>query len=311
MRIGWAAVAVAASALVQPLSAQAVCSAPHSSPTLNQSGAVGTLPAGAGWGQVSIYQQRSHEFFGPDGARRSFLAASEFLTRSLFLTGAIGVVEGLELWAQAPVHRLSVESAGGGSESTGLGDIRFAARVGPELFRWAVPLAVRIGVKLPGSEFPVDATVLPLTEGQRDVELSLESGYELGDLPLYLVGWAGYRLRARNEDAAREPGDELFAHLATGGTLGLLAWEVGAEGLWGAAPRAQGLELPGDKRRLLQLLPTLGIRVPGGRLELSAQLPVAGRNLPTGPGLSLGYRATWGLLPGALDPRLDRIEGAR
>lgn len=42
-------------------------------------------------------------------------------------------------------------------------------------------------------------------------------------------------------------------------------------------------------------LPTLGVTVAGGRLEATAQIPVSGRNLPAGPGLSLGYRLAWGV----------------
>ena len=95
-------------ALLSPvaLAAQAVCSAPHSSPTLAQSGSIETLPAGAGWLQISAYAQNADEFFNPLGDRQPFLAASEFTTRSAFVTGAVGVVEGLEIWAQAPIHRL-------------------------------------------------------------------------------------------------------------------------------------------------------------------------------------------------------------
>lgn len=295
-RASWIVGLVAAAAF-SPVgaSAQAVCSAPHSSPTLNQSGAVGTLPPGAGWGQLSLYQQRSHDFFGPDGDRRDFLADSEFLTRSVFMTAAVGVLEGVELWVQAPVHRLTVESAGGGSNSTGLGDVRVAARIGPELFRRDVPVALRLGVKVPGSDFPVDATVLPLTEGQVDGEVSLESGHSFERVPLYVVGWAGYRLRGANADADRAPGDEVFAHAAFGGSARSMTWELGADWLWGATPEAQGLELPGQKRRLLQLVPTLGVTVGGGRLEVTSRLPVTGRNLPAGPGISVGYRLAWGV----------------
>lgn len=293
--LGIAFTTIAVAFLPSALAGQAVCSAPHSSPSLNQSGAVGTLPAGAGWLQLSAYQQRSRDFFGPAGERRDFLADSEFLTRSVFLTAAVGVVEGVEVWAQAPLHRLTVESASGGSRTVGLGDIRLAARVGPELFPWEIPLALRIGVKIPGSDFPVDATVLPLTEGQVDGEISLESAHRFSSVPVYLVGWAGYRLRGENREAAREPGDEIFAHVGVGGQLGSVSWELASDWMWGAAPRAQGIELPAEERRLVQLVPTLGIPVGSGDLEFTSQIPVAGQNLPTGVGLSLGYRLAWGV----------------
>lgn len=274
---------------------QAVCSAPHSSPTLAQSGSIRTLPAGAGWVQLSLYGQGADEFYNHLGDRQPFLADSEFDTRSVFLTGAVGLVQGVEIWAQVPFHRLRVEATSGSSTSTGFGDLRAAARVGSELFGLDFPLALRAGVKVPGSDFPVDATVLPLSEGQADWELSLESGRSLGVLPLYVMGWVGYRWRGENEEAARKPGDERYAHLALGGMAGDLAWEVAADGLWGLAPEAQGIRLTGERRRLIQLLPTEGYQVGSGRIELTGQIPLSGRNLPTGHGLSLGYRWAWGM----------------
>ena len=278
-----------------PLVAQAVCSASHSSPTLTQNGSIRTLPRGAGWLQVSLYRQRADQFYNHLGSRQPFLADSEFRTRSAFVTGAVGLMHGLELWAQAPYHHLRVDAASGSSTSTGFGDLRLAARMGAELFGLHLPVAVRAGVKVPGSEFPVDATVLPLSEGQTDFEMSVESGRTLGALPLYVVGWAGYRWRSENEKAARRPGNERFVHLALGGMVRDLRWELAADGLWGLAPGAQGLILEGERRRLIQVIPTVGYRMGGGSVELTGQIPVSGRSLPNGVGLSLGYRLAWGL----------------
>jgi len=291
---GLGALAVAVCLPIQ-VEAQAVCSAPHSSPTLAQSGSLSTVPAGAGWVQLSIYGQRSDEFFNHLGDQQPFLASSEFNTRSVFLTGAVGLIEGIELWAQVPTHHLTVDASSGGSTTTGVGDLRFAMRAGSELFGLEIPVAVRFGVKVPGSDFPVDATVLPLTEGQRDFEVSVESGSGLGSLPMYVMGWLGYRWRGANLEAARRPGAERYAHLALGGLAGRLNWEVAADGLWGEPPLAHGLRLEGDRRRLIQLLPTLGYEMGPGRLEFTGQLPLWGRNLPSGVGISLGYRTTWGL----------------
>ena len=229
-------------------------------------------------------------------ARIFWLRASS-LTRSVFLTAAMGVAEGLDLWAQMPIHRLGVESLGGNSVSSGVGDVRFAARVSPELFGFEAPFGVRFGGKVPGSTFPVDATVLPLTEGQRDWEISLESGRAFDFLPVYVVGWVGYRWRGLNESALYQPGDESFGHLAVGGSVYDLAWQIGADGLWGKAPIVSGLLLADQEaRRLLQIVPTVGHPVGPGTVEVSVQIPLAGRNLPSGAGVGVSYRTTWGLL---------------
>ena len=277
---------------------QAICSAPHSSPTLAQGASISTLPVGGGWAQISLYRQRSVDSYNRDGDRQDFLAQGEFLTRSVFLTAAVGVTDGLDLWAQMPVHRLGQKTAGrnrGGS--SGVGDLRFAARVSPELFGFEAPVGLRFGAKVPGSTFDVDATVLPLTEGQHDWEISLESGRAFHFLPFYVVGWVGYRWRSLNEAAFYEPGDESFGHLAVGGSAYDLRWEIGADGLWGQAPTASGLRLADQQaRRLLQIVPTVGYNVGPGTIEVSGQFPLAGRNLPAGVGIGVSYRTAWGLL---------------
>jgi hypothetical protein len=275
------------------LSGQAICSAPHSSPTLSQGGSITALPPGAGWAQVSFFRQRSFSFYNQNGAVQDFLAASNFLTRSIFLTAGVGLIEGVDLWAQMPVHDLDVRSDGGNSASSGIGDLRLALRITPELFGFEAPVGIRFGAKLPASTFPVDATLLPLTEGQRDWEVSIESGTAFDFLPIYVAGWVGYRFRDFSQVRVYEPGEETFGHVAVGGSIGDLTLELGADALWGQAPTVQGLTLSDDEaRRLLQF-----VRYPvgPGKIEVSGQIPVAGRNLPAGVGIGVSYRTTWGL----------------
>lgn len=292
-------------------SAQAVCSAPHSSPTLAGGGSLSTLPQGAGWFQVSLLGQVADEFFSDGGARRAFIGDSRFVTRSAFLTGAVGVLPGVEVWGQVPVHRLRVEDPSDDATSTGVGDLRFAVRLGSEAVGLDLPLALRLGAKLPGSDFPVDATVLPLTEGQRDWEASLESGTTLPIPGSYVMGWVGHRWREENREARRQPGDEIFAHLALGGSTGRLHFELAADGLWGDALTAQGFLLPGETRSLVQLLPTLGWDTGPGRLEATGQIPLSGENLPVGTGVSVGYRITWGMAPALDGSLLDALAEGR
>ena len=278
------------------LSAQAICSAPHSSPTLSQGGSITTLPPGGGWAQISLYRQRSLSFFNQNGDVQDFLAASDFLTRSVFLTASVGVAEGVDVWAQVPIHNLDVTSDGGNSASSGVGDLRFAVRITPAIFGFDAPVGLRFGSKLPATTFPVDATILPLTEGQRDYEISLESGTALDFLPIYVAGWVGYRYRGLSDVRAYNPGEEAFGHLAVGGAFRDLTLELGADALWGQPPTVTGLTLADDAaRRLFQLVPTVGYPVGPGKVEVSGQFPLAGRNLPNGVGIAVSYRTTWGL----------------
>jgi hypothetical protein len=174
--------------------------------------------------------------------------------------------------------------------------VRVALRVTPEILGCEVPLGLRIDGKLPASTFPVDATVLPLTEGQSDFKVSLEAGTAFDFLPIYVAGWVGYRRRGLSDVRECNPGEEAFGHLAVGGSVGELTLELGADGLIGQAPTVSGLTLSDDEaRRLLQIVPTVGYPVGPRKIEVSGQIPLAGRNLPTGVGIGVSYRTTWGL----------------
>ena len=275
------------------LAAQAICSAPHSSPTLAQGGGIGTLLPGSGAVQISMFNQEADAHFDEFGTREPFFLNSETSTTSIYATAAVGVAWGLDLWAQAAVHRLRITAGGTEARRTGLGDVRLAARASAELLGSSAPVAVRFGIKLPGSSFPVDARILPLTEGQTDLEMSVETGQSVGGGSLYVLGWAGYRLRLNSEVQARDPGDEWFGHAAVGGSRGMFRWELGLDALRGGAPLVQGLELSNEKRRLVQVTPDVALKVGSGEVDLAFQLPVSGRNLPSDPSVALGYRYSW------------------
>jgi len=289
-RLGLLAVLVAAPRL---LDAQAICSAPHSSPTLAGGGSIGTLPAGTGWVMASVLRQSSTDLFSNLGDRQPFLADGRFSTTSVYLSGGAGVARGLDVWAQAPVHRMHYTDQGGQRNQTGVGDLRVALRASPDLIGLRFPIALRAGFKIPGSTFPIDATIIPLTEGQRDVETSVETGHAFRSAPLYVMAWSGYRWRAENRRASRRPGDERFSHLAIGGTIGGTRLEVAADHLYGAPPRQLGFVV-NSPRRILQLAPTISRPVGIGTLDATAVVPIVGRNLPTGPAFSVGYRLQWG-----------------
>lgn len=272
---------------------QAICSAPHSSPTLAGGGGIGTLPAGTGWIMASLLRQSSTTIFNNLTERQQFLANGRFRTTSIYLSGGVGLMRGLDLWAQAPVHRMHYEDEGGARDRAGIGDLRIALRASPALVGLRFPIAVRAGFKAPGSSFPIDATIIPLTEGQRDLEVSIESGHAFAAAPVYVMGWLGHRWRAENAAAARRPGNERFAHLAFGGTVAGTRIELAADHLFGAPPHQLGFVV-NSPRRILQLAPTVGRRVGIGELEATAVVPLVGRNLPTGPAVSVGYRIAWG-----------------
>lgn len=253
-------------------------------------------PPGTGWLDVRHYHHDTREEFGPDGERQEFFARGHAITRSTYLTLAAGVVRGVDVWAQLPFHIFSFDDTAGERDRAGFGDPRLYLRAGPSLFGVSTfPIAVRGGVKLPVAEFPVDAEIIPLTEGQVDWELYLELGWSFHPVPVYGMGWVGHRWREA-KGVIRDPGDERLAYVAFGGDIGSrLTWKLAGEGLWGLTPVLDRVAVANARRKMIQVFPTLGFRVGPGTIEVGGRIPLEGRNLPAGPALVGGYHVDWSL----------------
>ena len=220
------------------------------------------------------------------------------VTTSLILNGVIGIYRGIDVWAQLPVHRLSFNDIAAERESFGLGDPRIYLRVGPGVFGTdlGIPIALRGGVKFPVGDFPVDSEIVPLSEGQTDLELILESGYSFYPIPVYTTVWIGYRWRFTNDEIERKPGNELFGYVAVGGEYSKLTWKLALEGQMGQKWESftgTRIILAESQRELVQIQPALGWKLGEGVVELGTRIPIAGRNLPAGPALFMGYFYRW------------------
>ena len=256
-------------------------------------------PPGTGWTKLQVSHQDTRQRFDKNGTVEPFFNEdARAITTTVRVTGAVGLWRGLDAWADVPVHRLAFNDATRDRRSAGLGDPRLFLRAGPALVGLdALPVAVALrgGVKVPVGDVEVDAEVIPLTEGQRDWELLLEVGASLHPWPAYVMAWAGYRWREANPELRRKPGDERLFYAAAGGSVDRLRWKLAVDGRVGRPPLRTDfdLRLEGDRRALVQLIPTLGWAVGPGAIEAGARLPVHGRNLPAGPVFTLGYFLTW------------------
>jgi len=287
-----------AGALTPPnAAAQALCAAPHSAPSLRPSGSVETIEPLTGWLQTTLLRQRSSQFFDTQGDELPILGEGEVTSNSVFLTTAFGITEGLEMWAQGSILNIQTVSGSGTDSRSGVGDFRLAARFGSELFRVRkLPLMVRAGIKLPGTELPIDATLIPLGEGQIDYELGLETGYYYaGRFPLQFIAAGGYRWRTLNEDNGRKPGDERYLFVGIGGPRPGWRWGLAFEGLWGDPPVQDGLTLVANARQLLQIDPSVAFQVKGSEMEFAARIPISGQNLVSGTIFTFGVFVPWAL----------------
>ncbi len=252
-------------------------------------------PPGSGWVQLAVYHQDTRDEFGLDRERREIRNQGHAVATSLFATAAVGVLRGVDAWLQVPIHRIRFTDIVGERTSSGVGDVRAFLRVSPTaVFGSAVPIAIRGGVKLPVGDFPLDAEIIPLGEGQTDWELMLELGHSFWPRSVYVMGWIGYRWREANEERLRDWGDEVFFYAAAGGTVRSLTYKVALEGWNGAAPLLEGIRLENASREMLQVLPSVGVGAGPGQVELGARIPLAGRNLTAGPAWVLGYFVRFG-----------------
>ncbi len=247
-------------------------------------------PPRQGWLQLAVYHHDTGDEYDLDGVRKPIRNNGHAVATSTFLTAAFGLLEGLDAWVQLPFHLIDYSDFGGDRSRDGFGDVRTYLRVAPLRFLGSnLPLAIRAGVKLPVGDFPLDAEIIPLGEGQRDWEVILELGHSFYPRSEYLMGWAGYRWREEDFERRRDFGDEAFFLAAAGGRAGPLGYKVTLEGWDGRPPVLEGIRLANASRQMFQITPTVSYPVGSGALEAGVRVPFAGQNLPAGPAVVLGY----------------------
>ncbi len=251
-------------------------------------------PPGRGWVALAIHHQDTRDVFAPTGERVDFVLNGRAVATSAYLTGAAGVVDGVDVWLQLSFHGLRFDDQTGRRRSTGFGDTRAWVRIAP--LRWLglpVPVAVRGGAKLPVGDFDVDTELIPLGDGQRDWELLVEIGRSFYPLPLYAMGWIGYRWREEDTEGDRDFGDERFFFVRIGGSPGPVGVRLTAEGWSGRPPRFGGLSARGQEREMIRIEPAVTLPLGPGEIEAGLRVPLAGKNLPAGTDLAVGYFARW------------------
>jgi hypothetical protein len=173
--------------------------------------------------------------------------------------------------------------------STGVGDLRVAAKYN---FMKA-PLVMSAGatVKFPTGMFENDAEVVPVGEGQYDVEIALEVGRPFWPRPGYLTGLVGFRLRTENGETGIDPGNELLWSLEGGFRVSSrLSFKGVFGGLHGFTTTSFGLPIASLRRQIGYIQPGAVIALgPHRGLELNLPVSLWGRNWPAGPIVSVGF----------------------
>jgi hypothetical protein len=273
--------------LKAPLSTAAACliaAAVFSSPLAAQ------WPAGKGkyWTKLSVFHHRTTEQFRSSGEKRPFLAGNAIARSSaIFIDALVGVTDRADLWLQVPYFDLNFDDDVDERHSSGVGDVRLSARYNLFGLRsGSVQVAARFTTKIPVVDFPIDAEVIPVGEGQWDHEAWLEVGASFWPIPAYGVVWFGRRWRQINTKTTRDPGDEFALLAELGGTLagGGFGGKIVLDAIFGSSGSIQGISVTNDEREIMYLQPTINYQItPSFLIEAAARVPLSGQNFPAGP----------------------------
>lgn len=255
-------------------------------PAIGEAGAW-VLPKGRTDIQVALLHQDTTERYFLDGERIPYFFEGHNRTSALYIDARHGITDRLEGLAQVPFFLLRFDDLSDDRRSSGLGDIRLGLRYN---FLRSSPVAtLDVRVKFPTGTFVNDAEVVPVGEGQWDLDLAAELAHSFWPRPFYVNGRAGYRFRGPNDESGIDFGDELFWLVEGGYTINRrFALKMVARGLHGRKATSFGIEIDTLKREAVYLEPALVIRAsPSWFVELGVPFTVSGRNWPAGPVLTL------------------------
>ncbi len=249
------------------------------------------------WVKSALFWQQTDQEFDLLGTRRQRIDAGKSNSRVLYTDVIAGVLPTVDLWVQIPFYDLGFTTAAVDTQSVGFGDIRAWLRWQvASLHRGATPIAIRVGAKAPIGSSPLDAEVIPLGEGQWDLEFFGEIGHSFWPLPAYAELWLGYRARLRNSTKRKDPGGEyVFLTEAGVNPTSTTLIKVTLDGFVGRKWTVEGIRT-NTSRRIVTLQLGGGVRVVGGLWsEGGVRLPLSGQDFPAGPQFVLGMSGGFSL----------------
>ena len=260
-----------------------------------------TLQKGQFWGKLTYFQQRTQEWyvgkgrFGAPGTRARYDFDGRYESRAVFVEGLYGVTDRLDLGLQVPYFDQSFANAAFAEPrtDTGLSDIRALAKL--RLLAKPLVLAFKAGVKVPTGTFKNEDGLIPVGEGQWDFDVVGQVGRSFWPLPLYGNIDLGYRVRTRNEQIDRDPGDEWFLNAEMGYQLVRQLMLLGKCEVLRSNPAVVFGGIEAEIKRITYLTPALLYAV-GRRttVEAAVRFSLNGRNFPAGQQLVLGLATTLG-----------------
>ena len=276
-------------------------------PTYAFSGAW-TLPQGKFWGKVTFFQQSSDEWyiasaefadgkFHDPGTRRPYRFNGAYKSKAVFIEGFYGVTNRFDLGIQIPYfdQEFSDDTRDNPPSDAGFSDIRVFAK--GRVFQKPVIFTLKTGVKMTTGEFRNEEGLIPVGEGQWDFEFIGQVGRSFWPWPLYGNVDIGYRVRMKNDELERDPGDEWLFNAELGYHITKQLLLMGKlEGLRGdPSIDFDIIENKSQIKRIIYLAPALVYSFHDNvGLELGVRYTLGGQNFPAGYQMTLGLSTSLG-----------------
>lgn len=245
------------------------------------------------WAKSALFVQKTGDQFDVIGVRRPFFQPNGVSdAKALFTEVIVGLHSNLDLWVQAPYFDLTFRDDNQTLTKTGFGDVRAWLRWNiTKLFGGSTPVSIRAGAKAPIGESPIDAQLIPLGEGQWDLEAYGEVGHSFWPVPVYAILWLGYRVRMENSEQFIDPGNE-FVFLGEAGVNPTPDTFLKAtfDGFRGERREVDGV-LTGTRRRIATLQFTGAVRTGPVWPEVAVRIPISGQEFPAGVQFVFGASA--------------------
>jgi hypothetical protein len=278
-----------------------------------------TLARGHIWTKITFMYQSTNEEYAavggsgrpPDratlyraGDRARYRFDGEYDSRAAFLDIMYGLTDRADIGLQVPFFRQRFQDSailtgfGEPRTATGFSDLRALLKLG--VIQSPVVVSLKSALKAPTGDFRNEDGLIPVGEGQWDIDLILQAGRSFWPVRAYANIDVGYRIRLKNNKIDRDPGDEWFL-LAEAGWQPLrdILISIKYETIRGRPATNFGIRTVQDVKRITYISPTLSIsRLGNLSLESALRISVNGRSFPAGPMLVLGLSYT-GHLPGS------------
>lgn len=236
-----------------------------------------------------------------NGERIPYFFDGEVESNAIYIDVWYGLTDRIELQFQAPFFDIAFrDDVNPDRPSTqDIGDIRFGVR-------YRIPFdpvvtSIRIGAKAPTGFFNKDAEVVPVGDGQWDLELKADLGRSFWPVPLYANVNLGYRIRFEPdiETSNLAPGNELTFGAEMGySLLDNLLLKTGLSGFSGEEfvalfPNSE-LQLQDSDRRIIYADSGIIWNIRESlAFELSVRISLAGKNYPAGQIYGTGVSYTF------------------